>query len=127
MTDISKLRELLARVESAAGPDHEIDQLLGVFGANCADPTKKVIAVANCAGCTSSIDAAVQLCERVLPGWFWRVGHSTLYAGWATVNRLHPDHCDRPDEAHANAANPALALCAATIRAKIAMLEKAEA
>ncbi|API60572.1 hypothetical protein BSL82_15815 [Tardibacter chloracetimidivorans] len=51
-------------------------------------------------------------------GWFWRVGHSTLYAGWAHLNRKHPDFCNREDEHSAQAATPALALTAASLRAR---------
>jgi hypothetical protein len=60
------------------------------------------------------LDAAMTL---VPEGWYWRVGHSTLYAGWASTNRLHPDHCNPGDETFAKAATPALALCAAALRA----------
>lgn len=73
---------------------------------------------------TASLDAAVSLTGRVLPGWFWRVGHSTLYAGWAHLNRTHLDNCDRKDEASAEAATPTLALCLACVRALIAQGEK---
>jgi hypothetical protein len=64
---------------------------------------------------TASLDEAKSL---VPDGWFWRVGHSTLYAGWAGLNAKHPDHCDKDDEAFAEAATPALALCAAALRAR---------
>lgn len=58
------------------------------------------------------------LLERVLPGWFWRVGHGSQDPGWASLNRVHPDHCDRADEAYAVAATPALALTLAILMAK---------
>ena len=65
---------------------------------------------------TESIDDALRL---VPDGWFWRVGRSTLYAGWAHLNRKHPNHCDEGDEFSANAASPPLALTAAALRARM--------
>lgn len=68
---------------------------------------------------TSSLDAAVTLVpHHDGRRWFWRAGESSLYRGWAHLNRVHPDNCDRKDEASANAATPALALCAASLRAR---------
>jgi hypothetical protein len=143
-TDLAKLRELLARVESATGGHRDLDYALhdmsmdgwlqrhGYERREDADGyrtnTPPFEGARYCAGpeaFTSSIDAAVQLCECVLPGWVWRVGQSTLYPGWATVNRLHQDHCDRNDDAFAKGALPSLALCAAILRAKISQLENA--
>lgn len=70
---------------------------------------------------TASIDAAVSLAGRVLPGWFWRCGSTPLFPnGWAHVSRYHADHCDRRDEASCadgKAANVAIALVLATLRA----------
>lgn len=73
---------------------------------------------------TDSVDAAEELCGRVLPGWYWRVGRTSLFPnGWAFVSRLAPDHCDREDEAacaDGKADNPAIALCIAILKAKLA-------
>lgn len=70
---------------------------------------------------TASLDAAIALCERVLPGWFWRVGRTSLFPnGWAYISRMHPDHCTEKDEASCSdgkAATPAIALVLATLRA----------
>lgn len=69
---------------------------------------------------TRSVDAA----QMLLPeGWFWRCGRTSLYEGWAFVNRTHPDHCDRHDEAGGTAASPALALCLAIVKVRIAIVE----
>lgn len=71
---------------------------------------------------TASLDATIALCERVLPGWFWRVGRTSLFPnGWAYVSRTHPSHCDREDEAacaDGRASSPAIALLIALLRAK---------
>lgn len=70
---------------------------------------------------TASLDAAVALCERVLPGWFYRVGKTSLFPnGWAYISRTHPSHCDREDEASCadgKAATPAIALLIAILTA----------
>lgn len=77
---------------------------------------------------TTSIDAALSLAGRVLPGWAWNVcGPDRMVApddrSWAAVaapemnGALEPWDLDR--ETHeARAATPALALCAAILRAK---------
>jgi len=70
----------------------------------------------------TSLDAAVTLVPKHdgRP-WFWRVGHSSLYRGWAHLNKVHPDNCDRSDEASAQASTPAAALTAACLRARAAL------
>ncbi len=71
---------------------------------------------------TASVDAAVALAERVLPGWKWRVGRTELFPnGWAYVHKYDPSNCGRADEAacaDGTVANPAIALCIALLRAK---------
>jgi len=88
MTDVAKLRELLARVERATGPDREIDSALSeLFGlvdeAHCrswcvmdgrTDITREMFIRAWSEHYTESIDAVVALCKLVLPGWWWKVG-----------------------------------------------------
>lgn len=59
--------------------------------------------------------AAVML---VPEGWYWRCGHGVLWPGWAHLNVKHPDHCDYGDEHSAHAETPALALCAAALKAR---------
>lgn len=70
-----------------------------------------------------ALGAAVVFKEMMLPGWYWRCGHTTLYAGWAFINRLDPNHCDRLDEAGGQAPTPAKALVVATLNALIAIAE----
>jgi len=72
---------------------------------------------------TASLDAARTL---VPEGWYWRAGHGVLWAGWAHLNRKHPDHCDRDDEHSAHAETPALALCAAALRARATLAQAGE-
>lgn len=68
---------------------------------------------------TTSLDAAVTL---VPEGWFWRVGYTPIFNGWAHVSRTHADHCDRKDEHSSTVArNPTLALTAAALRARAAL------
>ncbi len=71
---------------------------------------------------TASVDAAIALAERVLPGWKWRVGRTELFPnGWAYMHKYDPSNCDRTDEAacaDGKAANPAIALLIALLRAK---------
>lgn len=115
-TDLEKLRELLARVESAAEPlielDREIGGILEAALVNIVEPPRY----------TSSIDAAVALCERVLPGWKWAVRNCS---GGPTASVHHgsetPNVWNKTKAARSS--TPALAFCAAILRAKIAQLE----
>lgn len=132
------LLALASRCESATGPDRELDAAIqlgiGYTLQRPAEPSRypdrarwhdpdgvclQWMEGDRCApyprDFTASIDAAMSL---VPEGWFWRAGHSTLYDGWAGTNRVHPDHCDRQDETFAHGKTPALALCAASLRAR---------
>lgn len=74
---------------------------------------------------TASLDAAVRLVESRLPVWGWRTGfglsprwvNGRAVYGWCHLNRVHPDHCDKADEATGYAATAPLALLLATVRA----------
>lgn len=143
---MSDLSSLIARLEAAEGPSRGLDAEISAIvephlfdapgftpirpiPAFRYDPSENVIRfeggglmdVRFFPPVTSSIDAAVSLAERVLPGWFWRCGSTPLFPnGWAHVSRYHADHCDRQDEASCadgKAANVAIALVLATLRA----------
>lgn len=111
----SDVEALAERCERAAGPDRELDAEIGRYfsarflGYVPDEPQH------GCAEFTRSIDAAMTL---VPEGWYWRAGHGVLWPGWAHLNRKHPDHCEREDEHSAHAETPALALCAAALRAR---------
>lgn len=70
---------------------------------------------------TSSIDAAVQLVEAVLPGWDWTLetDDGAAYAG-LNNGAISPDGVFLMREVW-NPGQPALALCLAVCRAKLAM------
>ena len=77
---------------------------------------------------TRNLAAAARLVPKdERGGWFWRVGHGSQNAGWAHLNRLHPDHCDRSDEVTVNAPTPELALTIAALKARVARPVKASA
>lgn len=134
---MSDLSSIIARLEKAEGPSYslevEIAYLTGFWPAERIDRVTRAddghLAVWFTEGpdlplppaVLSSIDAAVSLANRVLPGWFWRCGSTPLFPnGWAHVSRYHADHCDRQDEASCadgKAANVAIALVLATLRA----------
>ena len=91
------------------------------------EPVRSVFApdfYGECSTCTAfwsallgNVDGAIRFCELTLPGWYWRVGRSSLYPGWASVNRVHPDHCSPRDEAFSEGASPSIALLAAALKA----------
>ena len=64
----------------------------------------------------TSIDAAVALIGRVNPAWTWS-GGSTAEGAWAVINM------DRAAIADTDAPTPALALCKALVRAKLAEIQ----
>lgn len=144
MTDLSSL---IARLEEAEGPDRELDRLIHfhVESPWLAEKCVKWVPAAfegpndflwwsaerqaegkegyhdGWESYTASVDAAAELLQNKLPGWFWRCGSTPLFPnGWAHVSRYHADHCDRQDEASCadgKAANVAIALVLATLRA----------
>lgn len=119
---------LLTRLAQATGPDRELDALVAVAIMAQRDAEANADGTVYLPGCgsissttlpakryTASLDAVLGLLPE---GWFWRVGHSTLYGGWAHLNRKHPNHCDVGDEFSANAATPAIALLIAILKAR---------
>lgn len=62
---------------------------------------------------TTSLDAALALAERIMPGWGWSAGQGHGEKAYARLDTL--DGCDFEE---AYAATPALALCAAILRAQ---------
>lgn len=78
---------------------------------------------------TGSLDAAVKL---VPEGWFWRVGRTSLFPGWANVHATHPDH-GQPGENefhfhsesyHNPAAPPVVCLVICALQAYAAIVKK---
>ena len=131
MPDRAELERLLKRVEGATGPDREIDWLLTFDGAEA--PMEY----------TASIDAALGLVERCLPGWFWLVRapeDDCRVPGKFFANLQSPDYRAEAYEAggsfrvnhlagsegFAYAETPPLAILAALLRALIAQSEAVE-
>lgn len=119
MADVSTLRHFRDAVAAGGyigGVDRDAVAAFGVEGVMAAQH-------ATTGPLGGSIDRAVDFKEAMLPGWYWRCGHTTLHAGWAFINRLDPNHCDRLDEAPGYAPTPAKALVVATLNAMIAIAE----
>ncbi len=69
---VSDMVELLRRVEAATGPDRKLDRALAaLFGADVTQVGTNTIH--RIGAYTASIDAALALVERMLPGWYWRI------------------------------------------------------
>lgn len=94
----NKLTELAARCEAATGPDRELDALI-----------ESAIPRFGLYRYTASIDAAMTL---VPEGWTWGVFDDGTAWVWPDERR------DLLTGKQAKAATPALALCAATLRAR---------
>ena len=122
MADLATLRALRDRLDKATGPDWELDEALSIiFYPNVFAEAEKVNgvwkhkrfnAMIQIGYLTSSIDAAVALFERVLPGWSWGIG-SDGASIWMNATKL----CFESD------GQPALALCRAIVAAMIAKEE----
>lgn len=101
MTD--KLIELAERAEQATGPDSAMDFDIARTIADLSGSNQPILAY------TASLDAAMTL---VPEGWFWTGGRDREGRGAMAV--VSQDDCLVP----AVAATPALALCAAALRAR---------
>lgn len=118
------MRDLIERLEKASGPDRELDwRIAEKFDIPERWPTSalwppfmpKSKYDKSIPSFTASIDAAVALVERVLPGWNWWLGG----IGRAAVDRKDPH-----SRFEAINASPAIALCLALLRAKEARAEE---
>jgi len=107
------LSEVLEQVRAATGPDQALDlriaRALGLWDVSM--PGYEFLIVREYTG---SIDAAVGLVERVLPGFAWSYHPEAGAAVWDN-DFLGPVRSGRGD-----AETPALALIAAMLEAKIA-------
>jgi hypothetical protein len=112
---VTKLRELLVRVESATGPDRELDK----------DISKALLGESSLTPLTSSIDAVMDLSRHIVgKRWFCLSGpHSTEGGRWSEGE---PERYDAIllGSTDSYAKTPVTALCAAVIRAAIAKVEK---
>ena len=126
MTDISKLRELLERVESATKetlPDKKLTfDLIACFVPAIVDYPHHADTFFG-DDPLISIDAAVALCERVLPGWEIRIGELPDKVGWF-ARVLRRKDMFLVSSRDCGPKHAGIALCAVVLRAKIAILEK---
>lgn len=127
--------DLLARVEAATGPDRELDAALwldftpgatrrastvksskGLWPDYTIDETREAGgALIVVPAYTASLDAALALVERVLPGWVWSVGNLASGGGQAYLMRAQSAAL-----IGGKASTPALALLAAMLKALMA-------
>jgi hypothetical protein len=102
------ITDLIERVEGATGPDRALDTAIerALFGD---EPITE--GWQGTLEYTASLDLALALCERVLPGWRVSVAHERN-GEWSAF--LITEDCDT---AKAYAPSPALALILAMLRA----------
>lgn len=130
MTDLPVLQSLLERVEGATGADREIDSRLNRLAYG--DTPVLWPKGSRSKPYTASLDAALALVERVLPGHLialagpWRYADHHPKAGQPIWNaELHEDfEAVCVTDLEARGATPALAAIAALLHAKIAELQK---
>jgi len=131
---MSNLQDLLERVAAATEPDRELDcrlfadllmrpdgyAVVGFSPGTVAYVEAPVTTVRYLAAphYTSSLDSALALVERVLPGWWWGVSGATKPACDALLYEPSPGGFRQ--KIKASAKTPTLALLAATLRALIA-------
>lgn len=104
--DLIALADEIAR---AQGPSADLDQKIGVAVRNIGRDGTPIIGIANCPRYSSSVDAALQLVPEGFDRWAVTGRNSATVgkAGYVTTAK---------DWVYA--ATPALALCAAALRAK---------
>lgn len=130
MPDAATLLELAAKVEAASGPDREIDaEVMIALGWSPAgqhgreprwvmpDGVQTAFNPQHGApySLTSSLDAVMAKIRHLLPGWGWRLTQQSSLRADPPNALLYAPTIDRDFEA--DAATPALALLAATLRA----------
>jgi hypothetical protein len=106
---VSRLQELADRCEKADGPSRDLDQDIheAVFIGGA--PTER--AYPHCGKVTVSLDDALKLVPR---GDDWTLSAAAYEPCLATI----PSGDDRVDAVHGYAATPALAICAAALKAR---------
>lgn len=111
MTD--ELQGLIERIELATGPDRELDLLIMRWVENIGGPAENALRY------TESVDAAKTLIPTPTEdgNYTFAVGdcHETEYDSWACVTEPPESSIDY----WAHAVTPALALCAAALKARI--------
>lgn len=152
MTVSTALKELEKRLSEASGPDREIDFRIAALtdeqmaadlrvadGLTYSSNGEFVLTFKSPAGklgrgfygnhmvpqFTHSLDAAVSLCARVLPGWWWTCGKCNLNAHASVgpdrdgpeAHLLSDPVFDAGFDADMEHGVPALALCLAVVRA----------
>lgn len=142
MSQSSDLAGLLRRVQSADGPDVELDGLIAKAFGTMADDARWMTEDAygepraqwvtggfggyvfhDPDPYTESMDAAIGLLGLEVPDWSWRVGNTLTRPG--DMSRPGASCQLGANGLHAEAATPALAIVAALIKAKLARLRTA--
>lgn len=126
------MRDLISRIESATGPDRELDA--DIAKALGAKPTITVghellgnlrEVPAHSARYTASLDAALSLVPEAMA---WTLGQNVHHRYWvASINALNEEGAPYSRGMSDNKHGPALALCAAALRARLAMQEAGDA
>lgn len=123
---MSDLQALLKRVEGAIGSDRRLDlaiaEALGQHFAFTDNPPAKAggewcPSNISCGKVTSSVDAALALVARVLPGWGYDI---TYRAAWGNHTACVIANDRRAKPHTAAGATAALALVASILRARLA-------
>lgn len=109
------MKELLARVKAATGPDRELD---AAIHAATNPPLRAGMVFGRVPSITASIDAAVAFAVRVLPGWRYDLHSPRMGQTWEAV-LMDGDSASRKIRTGTAASAP-LAIVAATLTALIA-------
>lgn len=112
------LSALIARLEAAEVGSHELDKAVAIACGSSiqvwAETASDGTFLGSVRAYTTSLDAALALAERVLPGKEWMLVKSTEGGETSFHALIGPDSLGRAGEA----ASAALALCIAILRAK---------
>ena len=124
------LSALIARLEAAEAGSHELDKVVAVACGSTINVWAETAADGTFLGSvrpvTTSLDAAIALAERVLPGWAVEVSRINAGTSRCTANIWMPSQRGAQlgsGRVFVDASTPALALCIATLRAKLDVYE----
>lgn len=117
---VNDIDALLERVKAATGPDRELDDAIlkslniHSWAGRMSYPELPMWVDFGPSNITGSIDAALALTQRVLPGWHWSI-YDTDGRGRKNCQVETPDHQGEPFDGVATTAP--LAIIAATLSA----------
>jgi hypothetical protein len=92
----TETRSLLERIESARAPDQQLNEDIWRWYCRIAVGDSLPLDTGAAQNFTGSLEAAIDLVKRVLPGWWWRVCECWISDdAWIAPDYNSPEHRER--------------------------------